>query len=202
MSGPRVWFVNNGGAAGDGRLSSPFNTLAAADTAAIANGDRTFVFTSASTYTGGFGLLINQRLIGQGVVDTNFDTALGITPPATSVARPGINGTRPTINGTITLATGGTARGFNVNNTSAAGVSGSGATGLTVNQVSVTTTTGTAVNLLNSGRHGQFHLGLGQRRGQRHRAEHHHRQLHRHRHGHRRLGRDDSKFDGQRHHAQ
>ncbi|MGH8580901.1 MAG: hypothetical protein ACREVK_12560 [Gammaproteobacteria bacterium] len=95
------------------------------------------MLTGASTYIGGFVLFTNQRLIGQGVVDTGFDTALGITPPATSVARPAINGTRPIINGTITLATGGTARGFNVNNTTATGVSGSSATGLTVNQVSV-----------------------------------------------------------------
>ena len=153
VSGPRVWFVDNTAAAGgaDGRLSNPFNTLTAADTAASASGDRTFVYTSASTYTLGFGLLLNQRLIGQGVVDTNFDTALGITPPATSVARPLINGTRPTINGTVTLATGGTARGFNVSHTTVTGVSGSGATGVTVNQVSVTTTTGTAVSLTSSG---------------------------------------------------
>ena len=152
VSGPRVWFVNNALGAGDGRLSSPFNSLTAADTAANASGDRIFVFTGASTYTLGFGLLLNQRLIGQGVADAaGFDTVLGITPPATSVARPGINGTRPIINGTITLATGSTARGFNVSNTTANGVSGSGATGLTVNQISVTTTTGVAVNLLNSG---------------------------------------------------
>jgi len=85
------------------------------------------------------------------VVDASFDVALGITPPATSVARPTINGTRPTINGTITLAPNVTARGFNVNNTTANGVTGSGATGLTINQVSVTTTTGVAVNLTNSG---------------------------------------------------
>jgi len=152
VSGPRVWFVNNApGPAGDGRLSAPFNTLAAADTAANANGDRIFVFTGGSTYTGGFALLDSQRLVGQGVVDASFDVALGITPPATSVARPTINGTRPTINGTITLAPNVTARGFNVNNTTANGVTGSGATGLTINQVSVTTTTGVAVNLTNSG---------------------------------------------------
>jgi len=151
VSGPRVWFVNNSLGPGDGRLSSPFNTLGAADTAANTSGDRIFVFTGAGSYVGGFGLLTNQRLIGEGVVDTNFDIALGITPPATSVARPAINGTRPTINGTITLATGSTARGFNVSHTTVTGVSASGASGLAVNQVSVTTTTGTAVNLLNSG---------------------------------------------------
>jgi VCBS repeat-containing protein len=151
VSGPRVWFVNNAGAAGDGRLSAPFNTLAAADTAANVNGDRIFVFTGGSTYTGGFTLQDSQRLIGQGVADTSFDVALGITSPATSVARPTINGTRPTIAGTIALAPNVTARGFNVNNTTANGVTGSGATGLTINQVSVTTTTGVAVNLANSG---------------------------------------------------
>ena len=150
VSGPRVWFVDNSESAGDGRLSNPFNTLMAADSAANAAGDRIFVSTGNSTYTGGFVMLTNQRLVGQGVVDSNFDTALGISPPANSVARPGINGPRPTINGTIALATGVTARGFNVSNTSATGVSGSGATGLTVNQVSVTTTTGTAVNLANA----------------------------------------------------
>ena len=152
VSGPRVWFVDNAvGSSGDGRLSSPFNTLLAADTAANTTGDRTFVFTGAGTYTNNFGFLTDQRLIGQGVVDTSFDAALGITVPANSVARPGINGTRPIISGTIALATGGFARGFNVSNTTANGVTGSGASSLTVNQVSVTTTSGTAVNLLNSG---------------------------------------------------
>ena len=151
VSGPRVWFVNNALGSGDGRLSSPFNSLLAADTAANTTGDRIFVFTGAGTYTNNFGFLTDQRLIGQGVVDTSFDAALGITVPANSVARPGINGTRPIISGTIALATGGFARGFDATSTGATGVSGSGATGLTVNQVSVTTTNGTAVNLLNSG---------------------------------------------------
>lgn len=152
VSGPLVWFVDNSlGAAGDGRLSTPFNTLAAADTAANTSGDHIFVYTGSGNYTGGFTLLTNQKLVGQGVADTNFDTALGISPPANSVARPAINGTRPSINGTVTLATGITARGFNISNTTTTGISGSGATGLTVNQVSVTTTTGTAVNLANSG---------------------------------------------------
>ncbi|MFO1351233.1 MAG: Ig-like domain-containing protein [Gammaproteobacteria bacterium] len=155
VSGPRVWFVNNTGAAGDGRLSNPFNTLAAADTAANGTGDRIFVFTSATPYTGGFTLLDSQRLVGQGVVDTDFDTALGITPPATSVARPAINGTRPTLSGTIVLAPNVHARGFNVNNTTVDGITGSGASGLTINQVSVAVTTGTAptgsaVSLVNS----------------------------------------------------
>ncbi|MGQ0591982.1 MAG: beta strand repeat-containing protein, partial [Gammaproteobacteria bacterium] len=147
VSGPRVWFVDNAlGSAGDGRLSAPFNTLGQADTAANANGDRIFVFTGASTYTG-FGLLSNQRLIGQGVVDTNFDTALGITPPATSVARPAINGTRPTITGTITLATGATVRGLNIVTTAVIGLTGSAVTGVTVNDASVSATNATAVNV-------------------------------------------------------
>ncbi len=151
VNGPRVWFVNNAlGAAGDGRLSAPFNTLAAADNAANTNGDRIFVFTGANTYTGGFGFLTNQRVIGQGVVDADFDMAVGIDSPVYSVARPAINGTRPTISGAINLAAGVTARGFNATNTGATGINGSGAAGLTINQVSVSTTNGIAVNLLNS----------------------------------------------------
>lgn len=151
VSGPRVWFVDNTASAGDGRLSAPFNTLAAADAAADANGDRIFVYTGTSTHPGGFTLQNSQRLVGQGVIDTDFDTALDITPPGTSAARPTINGSRPAISGTIVLAPDVVARGFNINNTTATGIAGNAATGLTINQVSVTTTTGTAVNLVNSG---------------------------------------------------
>jgi len=148
VSGPRVWFVNNGGAAGDGRLSSPFNTLAAADTAASANGDRIFAFTGASNYTGGFVLFTNQRLIGQGVVDTGFDAALGVTPPATSVARPAINGTRPTINGTVTVGANNTVRGLNIVTNGATGLTGNTFGTLTASEVSVTGDNGAAVSLI------------------------------------------------------
>ncbi len=147
VSGPRVWFVDNSGPAGLGTLSSPLNTLGTGAAAADANGDRIFVFTGAANYTGNVTLQADQRLIGQGVDDTDFDTALGITPPANSVARPAINGSRPTLTSTVTLASNSHARGFDINNTTDNGIIASSIAGLVVNQLSVTTTTGRAVSL-------------------------------------------------------
>ena len=63
----------------------------------------------------------NQRLIVKGWSIPDFDIAR-YHRTATSVARPLINGTRPTLNGTVTLATGSTARGFNVSNATVNGV--------------------------------------------------------------------------------
>ena len=150
VSGPRVWFVDNSAAAGNGTVAAPFNTLAAAAAAADTNGDRIFIFTGSGNYSGNVTLQVDQRLIGQGVIDTDFDAALGITPPANSVPRPAINATRPTLASTVTLAGNAHARGFDINNTAANGISASSSSGLVVNQLSVTTTTGTAVTLANS----------------------------------------------------
>ena len=179
VSGPRVWFVNNGGAAGDGRLSSPFNTLAAADTAASANGDRIFAFTGASNYTGGFVLFTNQRLIGQGVVDTGFDAALGVTPPATSVARPAINGTRPTINGTVTVGANNTVRGLNIVTNGATGLTGNTFGTLTASEVSVTGDNEAAISLVTGNLAATFtSISSTGGYGPRHQSVGHYRHLH------------------------
>jgi hypothetical protein len=119
--------------------------------AADANGDRIFVFTGSSNYSSlNVTLQADQRLIGQGVVDTDFDTALGITPPANSVARPSINGSRPTLTSTVTLASNSHARGFDISNTTDNGIIANSIAGLVVNQLSVTTTAGRAVRLNNA----------------------------------------------------
>jgi hypothetical protein len=151
VSGPRVWFVDNSGPAGLGTLSSPLNTMGSGAAAADANGDRIFVFTGSSNYSSlNVTLQADQRLIGQGVVDTDFDTALGITPPANSVARPSINGSRPTLTSTVTLASNSHARGFDISNTTDNGIIANSIAGLVVNQLSVTTTAGRAVRLNNA----------------------------------------------------
>lgn len=97
-----VWFINNNAAActtlaaGCGRLSNPFSTLAAF--VALNNGagnnpaanDNIFVFESATAYTGGIGLITGQRLIGQDATAT-LAAISGITLPAFSAAFPAMN---------------------------------------------------------------------------------------------------------------
>src|SRR5262249_40336056 len=139
-----VWYVNSAGSAGTGTIASPFKTLAAAD-AVDAAGDTIFLYGS-HTYTGPITLNANEQLIGQGT-DLTFDTGSKIV---TLVA--GGAGNTPTINNTVTLATGDTLKGFNISAGTNTGLAGSGGiSGITVNALNVSTTTGTAVNLNNVG---------------------------------------------------
>src|SRR6185369_16293470 len=62
----RVWYVNNVGANGNGRSSSPFNNLLSAQTASAVN-DYIYVHSGAGTYAGGITLKNNQKLVGNGV---------------------------------------------------------------------------------------------------------------------------------------
>ncbi|GGL19748.1 right-handed parallel beta-helix repeat-containing protein [Deinococcus radiotolerans] len=64
----RVWFLNNAGAAGDGRQTTPLNTLAALQNASAA-GDTLYVFRGTGTTSNqntGLTLKANQSLIGEG----------------------------------------------------------------------------------------------------------------------------------------
>ncbi|HEX7955325.1 MAG TPA: Ig-like domain-containing protein, partial [Pyrinomonadaceae bacterium] len=86
-----VWFVDNAAATnGDGRLTSPFNSLAPLNGAGDPDkpGDVIFVHEGSGSYGGGIVLENSQRLVGQG---TSLDAALasfGIGVPAHSVPRP------------------------------------------------------------------------------------------------------------------
>jgi hypothetical protein len=143
-----IWFINNTAGAGDGRLTSPFNTLAAFQ--AVNNGagnnpaagDDIFIYTGSGNYTGGVTLLNDQRLIGDGASGV-LATILGITLAAGSDALPTFSGTDPVIenaggNG-ITLAQNNTIRGLTVGNTPAAnaGITGNGFGTLNVTDVSI-----------------------------------------------------------------
>jgi uncharacterized repeat protein (TIGR01451 family) len=110
-----VWFVDDTApAGGDGRLSSPYNSLAPLGGPGDLDepGDCIFVHKgSPSGYGGGIVLEDGQRLVGQG---TSLDTALasfGIAAPPHSDARPAASG-RPTLanagGNVITLANGNT----------------------------------------------------------------------------------------------
>jgi hypothetical protein len=145
----RIWFADTAaGAGGDGRLGTPFNTLAAVASAADAAGDRIFLHSGSGDYTGGITLLDNQRLLGQ-AGSLTLATMADVTPPTDSVL-PATGGTAPVIvNGSgngVTLAAGNRIQGFAVGNTSGSGISGTGFGTLTVADVSISGT-GQALNL-------------------------------------------------------
>lgn len=134
-----VWFVNNTGAAGDGRSHNPFNSLASAGPASLA-GQAIFVHTGAGTTPGSLVLKTSQTLWGQGAVFT----LNGLTIPSAA---------RPTLGGTVTLATGATVSSVAFSTGAAAAIDdpAGAVTGITIaNGVVVATTTGTAVNLTNA----------------------------------------------------
>ena len=87
VSGPTIWFVDDSVAGGNGTLGAPFQTLAQADAAiGAATAHRIFVYTG--TYGTGLAQASGEWLVGQGVATGGFDTVMGITPPAGTMARP------------------------------------------------------------------------------------------------------------------
>jgi hypothetical protein len=149
-----IWFINNAAAPGDGRLSSPFNSLAAFQ--AVNNGNGTnpkanqniFIYESGANYVGPVTLLTGQKLIGQDATAT-LQAISGITPPAGSAALPSMNsgnGTLVTITNTaangngIVLGSGNTLRGFTVGNTNGSDITGGAVGSLAVSDVSLTGT--------------------------------------------------------------
>lgn len=147
----RVWYVNNAlGPAGDGRSTSPFNSLAPLTTGGAADpldgsSDVLFLYQGSGNYGGGIVLETNQQLVGQpqGLV-VGSDTLLpagGTNPTVTNAAGAG-----------ITLGQGNLVRRVNVAGTSGAGITGTGVNTVDVGpSSSVTNTTGPAFGLAGSG---------------------------------------------------
>jgi hypothetical protein len=122
-----VWFIDNSAAGGgDGRLSSPFDTIAAfngVQTGAqpgAKNEDVVFLHTGAGSYGDGIQLRNVQRLLGQGVNLTAQLGTLGVTIPPFSSTLPGAGG-RPVITSGagsgIRLASNNLVRGLNIGDT-------------------------------------------------------------------------------------
>lgn len=134
--GTPVWFINNTAVStGDGRSSTPFNSITNFNTfAADEVGDYIFIDTGSGAYTGTLTLLNNQQLIGEGV-------GLTISPNLSIAA-----GTRPTITN-IVLASGNTVRGLNVTTSTGTGISGTSVGALTINNVTVNSNNGIGVSL-------------------------------------------------------
>ncbi len=142
-----IWFIDGSGGAGNGTLTSPFNTLGQHNSNGLdANGE--CIFLEAGSYGGGIVLQTGQTLVGKGALQT-IPVACGVTPPVHSLMLPGTSGTRPTISNSggdgIRLASGNTVRGVNVGNSSAAGfgIDDNGSVGtLLLADVGVTNTVG------------------------------------------------------------
>ncbi|MGH3010856.1 MAG: beta strand repeat-containing protein [Gaiellaceae bacterium] len=161
--GDMIWFVENDAAActalaaGCGRLSSPFSTLAAfqaVNSGAAPNpqpGDTVFLHTGSGAYTGGVALRDEQPLIGQGA-GASIATISGITLapfsnplPATGGAHPSLTTSAAATNA-ITLGSGNTVRGLDIGNKTGFGIAGTNFGTLTLSEVDITGS-GQALNL-------------------------------------------------------
>ncbi|HEV7780317.1 MAG TPA: Ig-like domain-containing protein [Chitinophagaceae bacterium] len=92
-----IWFIANGGAAGDGRLSAPFNSIAAFQTLNDGSGsnpaanDHIFIYENAAAYpASSITLLQNQKLAGQDA-SSSLATITGYAIPSYSTPLPATN---------------------------------------------------------------------------------------------------------------
>ncbi|HKS28614.1 MAG TPA: Ig-like domain-containing protein, partial [Pyrinomonadaceae bacterium] len=137
-----VWFVNNSAAAcaaaSCGRLTSPYNSLAAfeADNGAGGTsnpeaGDNIFIYSGSGNYTGPLTLENNQRVIGQGA-SASIETLAGFTLAPDSDPLPSTGGTKPSITSGsdgIVLAQNNQLYGIAFSNTTGNAINGSAALG-------------------------------------------------------------------------
>ncbi|MVN86389.1 VcbS [Deinococcus sp. HMF7620] len=136
----RVWFVNNTGAAGDGRQTTPFNTLLAAQNASAA-GDYLYVAQGNGTTSGqnsGLILKTGQTLIGAGAALTIGGVTYAAAGQPASIGNSGGVG--------LTVAQNNAVQGLSISGTSG-GVSGTGFGTLTLTVPSVSASAGPALNL-------------------------------------------------------
>jgi uncharacterized repeat protein (TIGR01451 family) len=160
-----IWFIDNNSSCSlscNGRLSNPFTSLAAFNTANGLSGgldpdnnDNIFVYESGTQYSGAVSLRTGQKLIGQDAT-ASLAAIAGISVPLFSNPLPIMNSGNATLTNlgsTVTLNTNVTVRGLTINSTTNTGMNDpAGAiTGVSVSEVAVASTTGTAVNLSNAG---------------------------------------------------
>ncbi len=147
-----IWFIDNSSVAAtsDGRLTSPFKSLADFNVGSATVGDLTYIEHTGTNYTGGIVLQDNERVYGEGHTGAaNLSGVLPFTLAPNSKMLPNINGTRPIITNAsgdgVTLAQNNNLRGFDVGNCSDFGMDNSGANSignLVVSEVAITNTTG------------------------------------------------------------
>jgi uncharacterized repeat protein (TIGR01451 family) len=136
-----IWFVNSAaGAGGDGRLGTPFNCYTGANcfSAVAADDAGNNIFLYSGSYTGGYTLLNNQKLIGQGSSGALASIAGVATIPPYSNALPVTGGANPTVTtsvavtNAVNLGQGNTIRGLTLGNTTGAKVFGNSFGTLTI----------------------------------------------------------------------
>ncbi|HEX8473267.1 MAG TPA: Ig-like domain-containing protein, partial [Pyrinomonadaceae bacterium] len=137
-----IWFIDNTAAAGgDGRLTSPFNSITAYNASAPTKdpNDIIFIYQGSGAYTGNLTLTSGMKLIGQGFA---LQTETG-APPAGSDSLPGATA-NPTINSTsgntVTLNQNNTIRGLTLNDAVGNDIIGNNFGTLTVSNVTISGT--------------------------------------------------------------
>jgi hypothetical protein len=148
-----IWFVDStASAGGDGRLSSPFDSLTglggfdpvAPDDAGDA------IFLADGSYAGGLTLLNQQSLIGEGS-SSDLASVLGLTVPIYSEALPALGGTDPTIIGSaggLVLGQDNFLRGFDMSTTGGTALLGVSVNALVVAEVdTIQANSGLAIDL-------------------------------------------------------
>ncbi|MBS1791479.1 MAG: DUF11 domain-containing protein, partial [Acidobacteria bacterium] len=148
-----IWFIDDSASpGGDGRLTAPYNSIAAFNPAAADDpGDAIFLF--AGSYTGPLPLKDNQKLIGQGA-STTLAGILGLTAETYSDALPALNNTQSSVTITttvaatdaITLGVNNLLRGFTVGDTTGSDITGTSFGTLAITEVTLNGT-GRALNL-------------------------------------------------------
>jgi VCBS repeat-containing protein len=165
--GPVVWYVDDSKTApGNGQAGTPFNTLAAANSAAGTN-SIIFLYTGSATYTGGVALKSGEDLYGQphGLTVDGFSlvAAGGSNPTITNSSGDGIflsegvdveavNVSSPAANGIamsgINSATVGASSAVNISGAGAFGIRASGGSGnLNFGRTTVTGSANEAVSI-------------------------------------------------------
>lgn len=145
----RVWYVDNSAAGpGDGRDSSPFSTLAAAEGPPSA-GETIFLRYGSGTsagYDAGFTFKAGQSLTGQGVA-ADVTTTVNGQPLVLLQAGSAPTVTNAAAGATLVLATNNVVQGLNVNSTSGPGISGSSFGTLSASDAEVAATGGPSLDL-------------------------------------------------------
>jgi hypothetical protein len=157
-----IWFIDNTAGAGDGRLSSPFNTLAAFQAVndgvgnhPAANGN-IFIYDSATGYTGPTTLLNGQKLIGQDAT-SSLSAITGLTPGASQAALPATGGGSPNkvsiaaTGNAVTLGSGNTVSGMTLGNATGTAMTGSAVGTFLMSDLAVNNSSGAGISLTGGG---------------------------------------------------
>lgn len=147
-----IWFIDNSSmaATSDGRLTSPFKTLADFNAGSAAAGEVIYLEETGTNYTGGIVLQNNERLFGEGHTGAaNLANVLPFSLAPNSKALPSINGLRPVITNLsgdgVTLAMNNNLRGFDIGACTGLGMENNGMSSvgdLIVSEVAINNTSG------------------------------------------------------------